>query len=81
MDLVLPRGGAARALFRARHRHAHQWLLALDQSHGVTFQPSELGKLAAICTLAAWFAASERVEKEFLRGFVSPLRAAGILMA
>lgn len=72
-------------------------LLALCYVHGIgqringssrwlnlrvaSFQPSELGKVAAICTLAAWFGRERRVEKEFLRGFVYPLIPSGILLA
>ena len=48
---------------------------------GVTFQPSEFAKLAAIATVAWWFARDEDYARQFWRGFVAPLGAAGILMA
>ena len=48
---------------------------------GVTFQPSEFAKLAAITTVAWWFARDENYARQFWRGFVAPLAAAGILMA
>jgi cell division protein FtsW len=48
---------------------------------GVTFQPSEFAKLAAIITVAWWFARDEEYSRQFWRGFVAPLVAAGILMA
>lgn len=72
-------------------------LLALCYVHGIgmkingssrwlnlkfmTFQPSELGKLAAICTLAAWFGREEKISGEFLRGFIIPLIPTGLLLA
>lgn len=48
---------------------------------GVTFQPSEFAKLAAIIAVAWWFARDEAYAKQFLRGYVAPLCGAGILMA
>ena len=47
---------------------------------GVTFQPSEFAKLAAIATVAWWFARDEAYSQQFWRGFMAPLAAAGILM-
>lgn len=47
---------------------------------GVTFQPSEFAKLAAIIAVAWWFARDEAYSRQFLRGYVAPLVAAGILM-
>jgi cell division protein FtsW len=47
---------------------------------GVTFQPSEFAKLAAIATVAWWFSRDELYARQFLRGFVAPLFASGILM-
>ena len=38
-----------------------------------SFQPSELAKLAAVTTLAWWFARDENNALSFLRGFVLPL--------
>ena len=48
---------------------------------GVTFQPSEFAKLAAIAAVAWWFARDEEYARQFWRGFVAPMGAAGILMA
>lgn len=45
-----------------------------------TFQPSELAKLAAIATIAWWFARDERASGEFWRGFIYPFAIAGVLM-
>ncbi|MEI9893877.1 MAG: putative peptidoglycan glycosyltransferase FtsW [Chthoniobacter sp.] len=47
---------------------------------GVTFQPSEFAKLAAVVTVAWWFARDEAYSRQFLRGYVAPLLASGILM-
>ncbi|MEP6669601.1 MAG: putative peptidoglycan glycosyltransferase FtsW [Chthoniobacter sp.] len=47
---------------------------------GVTFQPSEFAKLAAVVTVAWWFARDEAYSRQFLRGFVAPLVASGVLM-
>jgi cell division protein FtsW len=47
---------------------SHRWL-----NLGVaSFQPSELGKLAAICALAAWFAREDVEAASFVRGFIVP---------
>jgi cell division protein FtsW len=48
---------------------------------GFSFQPSEFAKLAAIITLAWWFARDEEHSRKFIQGFVAPLGAAGVLMA
>jgi cell division protein FtsW len=45
----------------------------------VTFQPSELGKLAAIFFLAAWFARYEKPGGNVLLGFILPLAIIGLL--
>ena len=47
---------------------------------GVTFQPSEFAKLAAIIAVAWWFARDESFARQFWRGYVAPLAGAGILM-
>jgi cell division protein FtsW len=39
----------------------------------ITFQPSELAKIAAIIFLAAWFARSEKPDGNVLSGFIIPL--------
>jgi len=45
----------------------------------VTFQPSELAKLAAIFFLAAWFTRHEEAGSNLLTGFVLPLAIVGLL--
>jgi cell division protein FtsW len=45
------------------------------------FQPSELAKLAAVATLAWWFAREEKIARELFRGFVYPFLGIGLLMA
>lgn len=48
---------------------------------GLTFQPSEFAKLAAVVTIAWWFSREENYEREFVRGFLAPLGLSGALMA
>ena len=48
---------------------------------GVTFQPSELGKLAAIIGLAWWFARAEINARTFVNGFVVPIAGTSVLLA
>ncbi len=48
---------------------------------GQTFQPSEMGKLAALVTLAWWYARKETLTKTFLGGFLYPLLGVGALIA
>jgi len=45
----------------------------------VSFQPSELAKLAAIFFLAAWFTRHEKAGGNLLSGFVFPLAIVGLL--
>ncbi len=47
----------------------------------IAFQPSEIGKIAAIAFLAAWFAEHEEKTKRFLQGFAYPLLGVGVLLA
>lgn len=47
----------------------------------ITFQPSEMGKLAAIFFLAWWFSKFESRSRGFLMGFLAPGAVVGILMA
>jgi cell division protein FtsW len=44
----------------------------------ITFQPSELAKIATIFFLAAWFARSEKPDGNVLSGFVIPLAIIGV---
>ncbi len=55
---------------------SHRWI----KIAGFSLQPSELGKLAAITFLAAWFAERKGREGEFFTGFVTPLAVVGILL-
>jgi len=55
---------------------SHRWI----KVGGFSFQPSELGKLAAITFLAAWFTDHKGKERQFLSGFVFPLVGVGILL-
>ena len=48
---------------------------------GMTFQPSEFAKLAAVITLAWWFAREKSDARQFFAGFVAPLALSGVLMA
>jgi len=47
---------------------------------GLTFQPSELAKFASVCLLSWWYSQEDRVEREFIRGFMVPLGLVGLLM-
>ena len=47
----------------------------------MTFQPSEVAKLAAVFFLAWWFTKYERRSRTFLQGFVAPAAMVGILLA
>ena len=47
----------------------------------IVFQPSELGKLAAVVALAWWFTHFEKRSRQFLHGFVFPMMLIGVLMA
>jgi cell division protein FtsW len=46
----------------------------------LVFQPSEIGKLAAIVALAWWFTKFEARSAQFLHGFVLPMMLIGVLM-
>jgi len=48
--------------------------------HFMNFQPSELGKLAAVAFLAFWFSKYEAESGTFLRGFVMPLACVSVLL-
>jgi cell division protein FtsW len=47
----------------------------------LTFQPSELGKLAAVFFLAWWFARQEKTTGKLLHGFVLPFAIVTVLLA
>jgi len=46
----------------------------------IMFQPSEIGKIAAIFFLAWWFSRKETEPRKFLQGFLIPFAAAGVLI-
>lgn len=46
----------------------------------IVFQPSEVGKFAAVVTLAWWFTHFEKRSSGFLFGFILPMMIVGILM-
>ncbi len=48
---------------------------------GITLQPSEMAKIAAVMFLAAWSARYEEHAREFWRGLALPLMIVGVLMA
>lgn len=56
---------------------SHRWL----NLRVASFQPSELGKLATIIALAAWFARKENDASTFIRGFVAPLALTALPLA
>jgi cell division protein FtsW len=45
-----------------------------------TFQPSELGKVAVIISLAWWYQRNEEASGQFWRGFAAPLAIVGLIM-
>ena len=47
----------------------------------LTFQPSELGKLAAVFFLAWWFARLEKASGKFVHGFIIPFAVVAVLLA
>jgi len=47
----------------------------------MTFQPSELAKLASVVFIAWWFSKFESDQKNFLKGFVIPLSVIGAVLA
>jgi len=49
--------------------------------HSVSFQPSEMAKLAAIFFLASWYTLYEKSSSQLLRGFVIPLAIIGALIS
>jgi cell division protein FtsW len=46
---------------------------------GMTFQPSELAKVASIFFLAWWFSRDEQANKRIVHGFILPLAIVGVL--
>lgn len=48
---------------------------------GLTFQPSELAKLATVVFVAWWFSKHEDVGKKFLQSFVFPIAVVGVILS
>ena len=55
---------------------SHRWI----RYGSLSFQPSEIGKIAAIAFLAAWFHRYAEQSGEFLKGIVFPLGIVGVLL-
>ena len=49
--------------------------------HSVSFQPSEMAKVAAVFFLAFWYTRYEKSSNQLLRGFVIPLAIIGVLIS
>ncbi len=49
--------------------------------HGLTFQPSEIAKIAAVFFLAYWFSRYEKASGRILQGFILPLGIVALLLA
>jgi cell division protein FtsW len=49
--------------------------------HSISFQPSELAKVAAVFFLAFWYTRYEKSSNQLLHGFVIPLAIIGLLLA
>jgi cell division protein FtsW len=62
--------------FRTRINGSSRWI----NLGALNFQPSELGKLAAVVFLAWWFSKYESRSKEFLKGLVMPCAIVGALL-
>ena len=63
--------------FRHRINGSWRWL----EFHGITCQPSEFAKMAAVFFLAFWFSRYEAESKQFWRGFVFPMAIVSLLVA
>ncbi|MEI6560739.1 MAG: putative peptidoglycan glycosyltransferase FtsW [Verrucomicrobiota bacterium] len=55
---------------------SHRWI----RYGSLSFQPSEIGKIAAIAFLAAWFQRYAEQSREFWKGIVFPLGIVGVLL-
>ncbi|MEO6970756.1 MAG: putative lipid II flippase FtsW [Chthoniobacterales bacterium] len=49
--------------------------------HGITCQPSEFAKIAAVFFLAYWFSRYETQSKQAWRGFILPMAMVGVLLS
>jgi cell division protein FtsW len=63
--------------FRHKINGSWRWL----EFHGITCQPSEFAKIAAVFFLAFWFSRYESKSKELWRGFLIPMAVVSLLIA
>lgn len=63
--------------FRHKINGSWRWL----EFNGMTCQPSEFAKLAAVFFLAFWFARYEKESSRILRGFVFPMAIVSLLLS
>ncbi|MDQ3116203.1 MAG: putative lipid II flippase FtsW [Verrucomicrobiota bacterium] len=63
--------------FRHKINGSWRWL----EFQGLTCQPSEFAKLAAVFFLAFWFARYEKESSKILRGFVFPMGIVSLLLS
>jgi cell division protein FtsW len=63
--------------FRHRINGSWRWL----EFHGITCQPSEFAKIAAVFFLAYWFSRYESQSRQLWRGFVVPMAVVGLLIS
>jgi cell division protein FtsW len=62
-----------------RHKINGSWRWL--EFHGITCQPSEFAKLAAVFFLAFWFSRYEAESKQLWRGFIIPMAMVSLLLA
>lgn len=62
--------------FRHKINGSWRWL----EFHGITCQPSEFAKLAAVFFLAFWFSRYEDQSRQLWRGFVIPMAIVSLLL-
>jgi len=65
--------------FGVERNGAHRWLSLNPSSDGLTFQPSELAKVALVIALACMLSASNQRTRSFLGGFVPACLCVGVL--
>lgn len=63
--------------FRHKINGSWRWL----EFHGITCQPSEFAKIAAVFFLAFWFSRYEGESRQLWRGFLIPMAIVGLLLA
>jgi cell division protein FtsW len=62
-----------------RHKINGSWRWL--EFHGITCQPSEFAKMAAVFFLAFWFSRYEAQSRQLWRGFIFPMAVVGILVS